>query len=471
MKKKSSVSYGLAKKVSTICLCMVVLIITGTNVFAVEKGKIAKTAQYTAIFRAIGAMDPDEKIKNGDVLAGKFVPPDTWRKLNTDFGDDFKSTRTKMDPMTTAAYCSINARTKHIDAVLSVALKDKVKQVVILGAGYDSRAYRFHTQAPSVKYFEVDLAATQADKKERVKQIFGKLPNWVRYVSIDFNTQKLADILKKAGYNRQQKTLFIWEGVTMYINEEGIDETLRSIANNSAPGNSIVFDYFLRPVTEKDYRYWGAKYFVEAIATLGEPVTFGLYEGTAEEFVGKRGLKLISDLGPEELTQKYLIRSNGKMDGRVLGFNRIAYAVVPDKAEKKMLISKVYSEVKPEPVPQTHKVAVPPDIQAFLDHFASDYLSQEPNKIVLNYSDNYVHDGVTKDKILYNWITEMQSPSLVAATSAKIILTNLEIEGDTAVYSGFIKTNNYLDLVDTTILRKENGQWKFYGNQKKADED
>jgi hypothetical protein len=221
---------------------------------------------------------------------------------------------------------------------------------------------------------------------------------------------------------------------------------------------------------EKDYRYWGAKFFVEALATLGEPVVFGLDEGTVEGFVGKRGLKLISDLGPEELTQKYLIRSNGKVDGRVLGFNRIAYAEVPDKDEGKLLINKVYEEVKPKPGHQTHTVAVPADIQIFLDQFASDYLNQEPNKIMLNYSDNFIHDGVTKNQMLYYWISEMQTPSLVAATSAKIILTQLEINGDTAVYSGFIKTNNYLDLLDTTVIQKEKGLWKIYGNQKKVDD-
>jgi len=207
------------------------------------------------------------------------------------------------------------------------------------------------------------------------------------------------------------------------------------------------------------------------VATLGEPVTFGLYEGAAEGFVGKRGLKLISDLGPEELTQKYLIRSNGKADGHILGFNRIAYAIVPDKTEKKVLINKVYQEVKPEPIPQTHTVLVPPDIQSFLDQFASDYLNQDPFKMLINYSDNFIHDAVIKEQMLYYWIPMMQSPSYIAATSAKIILTQLEIQGDNAVYSGFIKTNNYLDLIDTTIIRKEDGRWKIYGNQKKEAED
>ena len=150
----------------------------------------------------------------------------------------------------------IVARDRYIDDVLQDFLKDGLQQLVILGAGLDSRAYRFDGLKDRVKVFEVDHPATQAEKLARVQAIFGILPAHVAYVPVDFNTQTLEQRLPESGYDPKLKTLFIWQGVTMYLTAEAVDDTLRFVVQHSAPGSAIVFDYIYRLVLDGDPEAW-----------------------------------------------------------------------------------------------------------------------------------------------------------------------------------------------------------------------
>jgi methyltransferase (TIGR00027 family) len=134
-------------------------------------------------------------------------------------------------------------RTHFIDERLDAAVHDGAKQVVILGAGFDSRAYRFADRLHAARIFEVDQPATQQVKMRRVREAIDKPPSNLSYVPVDFRHDKLGDALANAGYRSDQKSFFIWEGVTMYLPEEAVKETLRWVATNSAKGSAIVFDY------------------------------------------------------------------------------------------------------------------------------------------------------------------------------------------------------------------------------------
>lgn len=297
---------------------------------AAEPEKPSHTAQVVAAYRAIGAHDPDEKIRNPDYLAEKFIGSGFLETigLSSDFELSRKLLKTRR--VMSFVYYYVNARTHHIDTVLKKVASEGVKQVVILGAGYDSRAYRFRKVFPDVKFFEVDLQATQAQKKKRLTEIFGSTPDWVGYAPIDFNTQSLEDVLKEAGYDETKKTFFVWEGVTMYITEGGVDSTLRFIAQHSAPGSSVVFDYTHRSMIDGDFsKYPEAQMMLQILAARGEPYIFGIPEGRAEHFVNQRGLEVLSDLGTNELTNRYLVRIDGSVDGPAARFVRIMHAAVP----------------------------------------------------------------------------------------------------------------------------------------------
>jgi methyltransferase (TIGR00027 family) len=129
-----------------------------------ELEKPSWTAENNAAYRAIAALDPDHAIRNPDYLAEKFVSSEFWG--SSYLSPDFRASKKVIDSYGLAGYYTINARTKHMDTLLRKALEDGARQVVILGAGYDSRAYRFQDASPGVTFFEVDLPITQAEKRD-----------------------------------------------------------------------------------------------------------------------------------------------------------------------------------------------------------------------------------------------------------------------------------------------------------------
>jgi methyltransferase (TIGR00027 family) len=180
-----------------------------------------------------------------------------------------------------------------------------------------------------VRFFEVDIPATQEEKKTRVKKALGSIPRQVVYVPIDFNTQSLEEALTKAGYDPTEKTFFIWEGVTMYLNGHGVDSTLDFIARRSAPGSSVVFDYLLQSVIDGTSDDFGCKRGAKRVAQWGEPWRYGIKQGAAREFCDERGLLLLSDLRPDQLETLYLIGKTGRADGPMAQCARIMHAAVP----------------------------------------------------------------------------------------------------------------------------------------------
>jgi methyltransferase (TIGR00027 family) len=287
---------------------------------AVEPGQVSRTALSACALRAIGAQDPDPKTRNPDYLAEKFL----GRKIN--FALEIQA----IIQRPRRSFFFITARTKHIDAILEEEIKRGVGQVVILGAGLDSRGLRFHQRFPKVKFFELDLPATQKYKRGLVAKVVGKPPATLVFAPIDFNTQTLGEVLQAAGYDKTARTFFIWEGVTYYISAQAVDGTLRFIAAKSAPGSSVVFDYALEEIIKGDFRRfptarWGMQWF----ASMGEPWVFGIADGQAASYVAQRGLKALSDLDSRELTKRYLMTSQGKVYGPLSGMIRIIHAEVP----------------------------------------------------------------------------------------------------------------------------------------------
>jgi methyltransferase (TIGR00027 family) len=184
------------------------------------------------------------------------------------------------------------------------ALAGGARQVVLLGAGLDSRAYRAPDGVRQTRVFEVDFPPTQEYKKKRVREILGSLPSHVTYVPIDFTKEDLATVLARAGYDRAVKTIFVWEGVTFYLPEEAVDATLRFVASNAAPGSRIVFDYFLASGLKTPTS--ALKDTMKRLEAVREPLIFGLPDEDPEGFVTRRGLAIDSNRRMRELMLLYL---------------------------------------------------------------------------------------------------------------------------------------------------------------------
>ncbi|HET7372495.1 MAG TPA: class I SAM-dependent methyltransferase [Gemmatimonadaceae bacterium] len=132
-------------------------------------------------------------------------------------------------------------RTSAIDAAVRDALAGGATQLVILGAGYDGRAWRMPELA-GVHVFEIDHPATQGDKRTRLSEL-PPTTAVVSFVSIDFERESLASVLERAGHNRSSPTCWIWEGVVMYLTRDAMRATLADIAGRSAPGSTLIVNY------------------------------------------------------------------------------------------------------------------------------------------------------------------------------------------------------------------------------------
>lgn len=187
----------------------------------------------------------------------------------------------------------ILARTRFIDERVTASLAEGMEQLVILGAGYDSRAYRLVGDAFPVAAFEVDHPATQQVKVAKVREIFGSLPAHVSFVPVDFCRDDLGRQLLAAGYRPEARTLFIWEGVIYYLPAEAVDALLRFVTENSAPGSSIVFDYFPRSVVDGSCGRRESRNLRKRVARTGEPFLFGIDDAEIVPFLQQRGFRRI----------------------------------------------------------------------------------------------------------------------------------------------------------------------------------
>ncbi|MGD0174673.1 MAG: SAM-dependent methyltransferase [Anaerolineales bacterium] len=202
-------------------------------------------------------------------------------------------------------------RCRYIDDYLAECLAVGLEQLVILGAGLDSRAYRLQELKERVKVFEVDHPATQKVKIGKIIKIFGSLPEHVTYVPIDFNREDLRELFSY-GYDKRKKTLFICEGVVYYLTAESVNQTFAFVAENSAPGSFIIFDYLYASALITGEKRGEIARMQRTERFTGEGLVFGIEEGTIEKFLRARGFGDIVNTSAEDLHKKYFTGTNQK---------------------------------------------------------------------------------------------------------------------------------------------------------------
>jgi methyltransferase (TIGR00027 family) len=205
---------------------------------------------------------------------------------------------------------AIIARTRFIDDCLVAAVSGGIRQLVILGAGYDTRALRFETLKEGVAVFELDHPTTQRTKLARLGDRLHTDLGHVRYIAIDFKTDTLADKLAARGYSPHLATLFIWEGVTYYLPATAVDRTLDAIRRLSAPGSSLGFDCFPPSVADGTTRLAEAWVLREGLAQIGEAILFGIPPDRVAAFMKSRGFRVLQCFYREDYRKAYFTGVN-----------------------------------------------------------------------------------------------------------------------------------------------------------------
>jgi methyltransferase (TIGR00027 family) len=286
-------------------------------------GQPSRTSVVVAALRAFGAREPDESVRNPDWLAERLLTKEDLElirehPISTSLNDEYARGRQKREVSGMSNLMLV--RTRFVDEYLRRAVANGATQIVVLGAGFDTRAYRFQDLLKGRTVIEVDYRSTQELKKRRLQSALGSIPPSVRFAEIDFRHDKLQDVLASAGYRSSEQTFFIWEGVSMYLQEAAVRETLRTIARNAARGSSLVMDFaeqamldMLGKFSQLSQHNYTTKW--------GEPWIFGVPDNEEQKFFRECGLEVVEVLSffGRDAAQRYLTRADGSRFGSVRG--------------------------------------------------------------------------------------------------------------------------------------------------------
>jgi methyltransferase (TIGR00027 family) len=285
-----------------------------------RKNQTSMTAMGIAVLRAVESEKLESERICFDPYARRFLPGWFFQMTRFFINSGYAEWRGR------GVLGFLAARDRYIDDYLADCLKQGFDQLVILGAGFDSRAYRFDALRGSVRVFEVDHPATQKAKLDVVKKVFGRLPDHVAYVAIDFNQQTLEERLAAHGYNPRGRTVFLWQGVTYYLDPAGVESTLAFIARYSAPGSSVIFDYVDEALLQRPENHGEIKGMKRYHGMTGEELRFGIPIVQITQYMNSRGFEQVRNICSEELKTLYF---KGKNQSRnVMSGYAIVSAVV-----------------------------------------------------------------------------------------------------------------------------------------------
>jgi methyltransferase (TIGR00027 family) len=272
---------------------------------------------WVAAMRGVAALDDPAIVS--DSFAADLLPP-RYRAL---LRAAQRAPRVSRAILRGAARVSQNVarhlamRTRAIDDVVSREARAGTKQLVLLGAGLDARAWRLDALDDAI-VFEIDHPDTQALKRSAIGERTPRAKE-VRWAPIDFSREThehvLEQVLERVGHDRSQRTTFVWEGVTMYLASDAIDETLDAIARLSAPGSCVAVTYHdamtsfeILPLT------W-------MVRAVGEPFKTRMTRDDVRARFAARGFAIESDEGTEDWSPRY-VGESGRASGERLAIAR-----------------------------------------------------------------------------------------------------------------------------------------------------
>lgn len=280
----------------------------------------SRTAWGAALCRVIEQEQPPASRLFSDPVVGRLLDPGTVVMAGGPMRELYLS------QLGSGTYGAQVMRTRYIDEVVTGLVEGGTMQVVILGAGLDTRAFRMPVLAGAT-VLELDLPGTQQYKVERLRGV-PALAAQVRFIPTDFTAEPLGDVLVAAGLDRTRPVLFVWEGVTQYLPEAAVRSTLACIGA-SVPGSALVFTYVRRGIVDgstPDGWSDGQRPRLNA----SEPWIFGLEPGEVPGLLHSYGLSLVDDVGEAEFRSRYAEPLGRHVD--LNGVERVAFAVVSGTA-------------------------------------------------------------------------------------------------------------------------------------------
>jgi methyltransferase (TIGR00027 family) len=273
-----------------------------------DENPAAQTAFGPMVLAAIEQHEPPERRLVDDDLALSFLPRGMRLFVQAmGLGPVRRLLVAAIDRSGPGLLANLTCRKRFIDEELDEALPD-LDAVVILGAGLDTRAYRF-ARRTDIPIFEVDLPVNINRKAAAVRRALGGVPASVRLVPVDFERDDLAAMLAEHGYRADYRTFFVWEGVTQYLTEDAVRATFGYL-QSAAAGSRLTFTYVRKDFVDGKNLY-GAKSLYRRFRQRQQVWHFGLVPEELEGFLGQYDWRLIENAGPDYLVEHY-IRPSGR---------------------------------------------------------------------------------------------------------------------------------------------------------------
>ncbi len=281
-----------------------------------EERQAGITALITAYARAYHATHDAPKIFD-DFVADQMYTPEEHVLFDQNLAANVKDIDPELalshpDQATALAsvmqlhYAPITlSRSRYTEDCLTLALEQGVEQYVILGAGFDTFAFRRPELAERLQIFEVDHPVTQAQKRQRITYAGWDLLGHLHFVPIDFTKESLPGALQRSPFRPELPGFFSWLGVTFYLTEEVVLDTLQSISGMTTKGSTLVFDYLDADAFILEKAGKRIHIMQRTAAMVGEPMKAGFEPQALAAKLAGVGFHLEENLGPAEIEGRY----------------------------------------------------------------------------------------------------------------------------------------------------------------------
>jgi methyltransferase (TIGR00027 family) len=282
-----------------------------------EAGQYSKTAMGTAFMRAYHHAHDRPPIFD-DFLAHRLLTPEELqaaeeRHLKAFQIFDPDKAAAGLDRAGALAYWMQNSgapaivfsRARYSEEILETAVGQGVRQYVILGAGMDTFAWRRPDLLAQLQVFEVDHPATQAHKRQRLREVGLKPSPRQHFIPVDFSRENLGSALKRSSYDPEAPTFFSWLGVTYYLTREAVLATWRAVTEVSPAGSALVFDYLDNEAFIPELVSRRVQVMIELVKRVGEPMITGLAPGELAADLARQGLRLEEHLSPPDIQERF----------------------------------------------------------------------------------------------------------------------------------------------------------------------
>ncbi len=265
-----------------------------------RKGKTSLTAEFVSAWRGLAGLGKDAFAP--DPIAKRLVSAPVRALLERAENSPraARALNAFLDAASLGVWRHLPLRTRAIDDAIARAVGSGVRQIVLLGAGLDARAHRLQSIAECT-FYEIDHPSTQAIKMQHARNL-PQIPRQIHYVAVDFEKDDVADALLKAGFDSTQRSVFVWEGVTMYLPKAAIETTLSMVARVTAPESILLATYY-DEAAEARTRF--ARPF---FSIIGEPLRSSFSKKAIRDFFSAHAFDVESDEGDDDWGERYAHR-------------------------------------------------------------------------------------------------------------------------------------------------------------------